>query len=549
MISMEAFEDEALRRAVAELGVVDEAKLTEAWEQAQAQKRPLDEVLVDRDLIGDENLGKVISDLIGVPLVRLSQVAISPEMLVIVPEVTAKKQKIVAWGHDREGIKLAMVNPKNTEVIEFIAKKTGEKVTAYLATKRDMEQALGLYKRDLQVAFSELAGGSQKEAHFEKMVDLIIEYAYANRASDIHIEPERLRSVVRFRVDGVLHDVLEMPKELHGQAVSRIKVMSKLRTDEKMAAQDGKAQVRMETENLDVRVSVVPVVAGEKVVMRLLSSKSREFSLQSLGMSEADLARVTAAFNRPYGMVLATGPTGCGKTTTIYSVLKIINERKINIATIEDPVEYDIAGINQIQVNPKTNLTFASGLRAILRQDPNVIFVGEIRDSETADIAVNSAMTGHLVLSTLHTNDAATTLPRLMDLGVEPFLVATTVNVIMGQRLVRRICMTCRVSQEKDRESFGVEGRRFLGNKKTVRVYTGKGCKVCYGSGYQGRVGIFEVLQVSERIRELISKKADFEAIRKVARGEGMTTMLEDGWQKVLSGVTTVEEVLRATRE
>ncbi|TSC85713.1 MAG: type IV pilus assembly protein PilB [Microgenomates group bacterium Gr01-1014_16] len=547
------FTNEQLYQAVLELGVVAKEDLESATKEAGEGK--LGEKLVEEDLVTDENLGKIGADLAGVPLVRLTGVEQpGEEILRIVPEVVARAQRAVVFAADKEAIKLAMNDPKNRELAEFVAKKTGEKVEVYYATPRDLEQALAWYKRDLQETFDQMLDKQVKlakseadwEAPVAKMVDLLIEYAYGNRASDIHIEPEREEAAVRFRVDGILRDVLKLPKNMHDQVVTKIKVAAKLRTDERLSAQDGKMRAVVPGEELDIRVSVVPIIHGEKVVMRLLSAKSRQFGLADLGMSETDLEKVKAGFTKPFGMVLSTGPTGSGKTTTIYAILKILNQRNVNIATIEDPVEYDMEGVNQIQANPKTNLTFASGLRAILRQDPNIIFVGEIRDGETADIAVNSAMTGHLVLSTLHTNDAATTLPRLIDMKIEPFLVASTVNVILGQRLVRKICEKCRVSREAKDSRFKIQDSIPM---NIARVYEGKGCAVCRQTGYAGRVGIFEVLEVSEKIKELIMNRADAGQIKKQAVNEGMKTMMEDGLDKVREGITTIEEVLRATRE
>lgn len=560
---MTPYTNQQLAQTLSELGVIEKGKLEAVL--GEAMEGDLGEKLLEKDLVTDENLGRIVAGLVGAPLVRLASVERpSEEVLRIVPEVVARAQRVVVFGIGKEGIKLAMNDPKNTELIGFVAKKTGEKLTVYYATPRDLEQAFSWYKQNLQGTFDEMLaeqiGRVKSEADWEapvaKMVDLLIEYAYGNRASDIHIEPERQEAMVRFRVDGVLHDVLKLPIGLHEQVVSKIKVASKLRTDERMSAQDGKMQVQVPGEELDIRVSVVPIVHGEKVVMRLLSSKARQFSLADLGMGEKDLQKIKNGFGRPYGMVLSTGPTGSGKTTTIYAILKILNRRNINIATIEDPVEYDIGGINQIQVNPKTNLTFASGLRAILRQDPNIIFVGEIRDMETADIAVNSAMTGHMVLSTLHTNDAATTLPRLIDMKIEPFLVASTVNVIVGQRLVRKICEKCRVSKEVQGSRFRIQDsilgeliEKYFGTGETVRVYEGKGCAVCRETGYAGRVGIFEVLEMTDKIKEMIMARSDAGRIRKQAVLEGMTTMMEDGLDKAQKGITTVEEVLRASRE
>jgi type IV pilus assembly protein PilB len=557
---VQVYDNQALYGALKELEVIPSADLDKVLADIKVSGQPLGDALLKKDLIADENLGKVIADTIKVPFVNLAKEAIGDDLLIVVPEVLARKKKLIAFGRDNSGLKLAMTNPVDHELIDFIAKKTGENITVYFATDRDIENAMRFYQKEMQKTFNDLlaeqvevAGKSAaKEAPVSKIVDLLIEYAYQNKASDIHIEPEEKQSLVRFRMDGILHDVLRLPFDLHNQLVSRVKVLSKLRTDEHMSAQDGKLQVRLELEKLDIRVSIIPIVGGEKVVLRLLSSSSRQFSLNNLGMSEENIKKVKEGFLKPFGMVLSTGPTGSGKTTTIYSILKIINSREKNIATIEDPVEYDIEGLNQIQVNPKTNLTFADGLRSILRQDPDVIFVGEIRDFETAGIAVNAAMTGHLVLSTLHTNNASTTLPRLIDMKVEPFLVASTVNVIIGQRLIRRICEKCRYSTSVKFETLSKMFpanvlAKLVAEKGDLRIYQGKGCAVCHETGYVGRVGIFELLVMSNAIRQLITTKASAEQINQQAIREGMTTMLEDGLSKVKQGITTIDEVLRAT--
>ncbi len=541
-------------------GHISEADFKSAELESSAT-RTVSNVLLDKGLIADSQLGQIIAEFIGIPYVNLSQTAILPEILRIIPEVVAKKQQIISFSKDKDGLKVATSNPANTEEIKFIEKKSGDNVLVYYATARDIAQTLRFYAKDIQKTFDELlteqvaVAGKEigSEGPLVKMVGLFFEYAYTSKASDIHIEPRDKLFIVRFRIDGVLHDILDLPKNLFDQVLSRIKVMSKLRTDEHLSAQDGKLRITIENEEIDVRVSVVPIVAGEKIVMRLLSSHSRQLFLSDLGMNEADTAKVKEGFKKPYGMVLSTGPTGSGKTSTIYAILTILNTREKNIASIEDPVEYDMEGINQIQVNEKTNLTFADGLRSILRQDPDIIFVGEIRDKETAGIAVNSATTGHLVLSTLHTNDAATTLPRLIDMDVEPFLIASTVNTIIAQRLVRKICEQCRTSENitqaellKILSSDNVE--KFFGDKKTYRLYQGKGCKVCHNTGYVGRIGIFEVLEVTPKIRELIVSKADSDIIKDQAVKEGMTTMLESGLEKVAVGITTLEEILRATK-
>ncbi len=554
------FDSNEVYKSLSELNIIPLEKLKEAFKESRTNKTPFDEILLSRELISDENLGKVISESIKIPFINLSKVHIADDLLLVVPEILARKSSLIAFERGKDGIKLAMNNPKDEELIALISKKTGEKIIPYFATKQDIASSLRYYQKEMQRTFNELLNqtveeakkSKEKEAPISKIVDLLIEYAFENKASDIHIEPEDAGSLIRYRVDGVLHDVLHLPKQLHNQIVSRIKVLSRLRTDEHLSAQDGKMQADV-GEKLDIRVSIAPIVDGEKVVLRLLSSHSRQFSLDNLGMGAADIAKLKNAYTKPYGIILSTGPTGSGKTTTIYAIVKIINSREKNIATIEDPVEYDIDGVNQIQVNPKTNLTFAKGLRSILRQDPDIILVGEIRDNETAGISVNSAMTGHLVLSTLHTNNAATTLPRLIDMGIEPFLVSSTVNLIIGQRLIRRICVSCRQSKtvavsELQKILPKNWADQYLESKNEIRLYQGKGCSVCHNSGYRERIGIFEILEVTPAIRELIESKASAADIEEKAVEEGMHTMLEDGLAKVKNGITTVEEVLRATK-
>jgi type II secretory ATPase GspE/PulE/Tfp pilus assembly ATPase PilB-like protein len=444
-----------------------------------------------------------------------------------------------------------MADPRNIEIQEFVAKKTGEKINVYLSTEKDINNILYIYRKDLQKTFDELLKKANVSA--AEIVDLIINYSYEDKASDVHIEPKENELLIRFRIDGILHDIALLPKTLHDQITTRIKIMSRLRTDEHLSPQDGKLRVKLPEEDLDIRVSIIPIADGEKTVLRLLSSHSGQFSLLDLGMYEADLKKVTNGFKKSYGMVLSTGPTGSGKTTSIYAILKILNTRDINVTTIEDPIEYRIAGVNQIQTNIKTNLTFASGLRSILRQDPNVIFVGEIRDKETAGIAVNAALTGHLVLSTVHTNDAATTLPRLTDMGIEPFLVASTVNAIIAQRLIRKICEMCKTSinitQSELTKNIPIEAiKKHFGSEKEIRIYNGLGCKICHNTGYTGRIGIFEVLDVSKEIKKLILARSDSDVITREAVEEGMSTMLDDGLEKVRKSITTLEEVLRVTK-
>lgn len=553
--------DDQLKQLVLNVKIIDQKKLDEVVVYAQNSDIPLADALIEKDVVTDENLGILIADAVKIPFIVLGKITITEDAFRIIPERLARKYKAIPFARDKEGIKVAMADPANKLIQEMIARKTGQKVFPYLATERDIYNKLWIYRKDLQKTFDALvseqvhtaAKTTAIEVPIAKIVELIIQYGYQDRASDIHIEPEEKDTLVRFRIDGILHDVLYLPKKLHEQISTRIKVLSSLRTDEHMSPQDGKLRIALDEEDLDIRVSILPVLYGEKIVMRLLASHFRQFSLADLGMSQEDLEKVTNSFKKSFGMILSTGPTGSGKSTSIYSILKIINTRDKNITTIEDPVEYRLKGINQIQTNAKADLTFASGLRSILRQDPNVILVGEIRDSETAGIAVNAALTGHLVLSTLHTNDAAGALPRLTDMNVEPFLVASTVNCIVAQRLVRKICEMCKSSIDitSDELLLNLPAetiKKHFGVKKDIRVYKGKGCDVCHFTGYSGRLGIFEVLEVDINIKKLITQQNDSNVILQQAIADGMTTMLDDGLMKVIRGDTTIEEVLRVTK-
>ncbi len=387
-----------------------------------------------------------------------------------------------------------------------------------------------------------------------KLVDHVIEHAFNSRASDIHIDPTEQSLNIRFRIDGVLQNTFTIPKEIHQEIISRIKVLAGLRTDEHQTAQDGRFKFTSKNDGqttFDIRVSIIPTYYGENVVMRLLVEQGTKFSLETIGFSERDIKVVHRAMERPFGMILATGPTGSGKTTTLYTILQELNKPKVSIITIEDPIEYSLAGIDQIQVNNQTGLTFANGLRSILRQDPNIIMVGEIRDEETAGIAINAALTGHLLLSTLHTNDAATTLPRLLDMKIEPFLIASTVNIAIGQRLIRQLCNKCKVhktfTEDELKSLKEVVSGTFFDKNKTF--YVGKGCKECNNTGYLGRIGIHEVLEVTEAIRGAITAHLPAAEIKKIAISEGMTTILEDGLNKAKAGITSIEEVLRVIHE
>lgn len=536
-----------------------------ARKQAKEKKKDIQDILIEQDLVRDDQLGRLIAEHLGFLFVNLKEEKIDEKVLKIIPELVAKNQQVIVFDRNKDGLKVAMTDPKNYEMIKWLEKKTGEKINVYYASSSGISDALKFYKKEIKKEFADIVEAEAEKAKQSgvraedipviRIVDTLIDYGYENRASDIHIEPLEKETQIRFRIDGVLHNVVSLPKNIHGLVVTRVKVLSKLRTDEHFAAQDGKFVKEHNKERFDIRVSIVPVTEGENIVMRLLSERARKFNLPDLGLLGKDLKKIKAAIKKPYGMILATGPTGCGKTTTLYAILKILNKPKVNICTIEDPVEYDIEGVSQIQVNPKTKLTFAKGLRSIVRQDPDIIMIGEIRDEETAGIAVNSAMTGHLVLSTMHANTAATNIVRLIDMGIEPFLIASSVNIIIGQRLVRKICFKCRESREitiAKLKRLGLSEElisKFSKGRNKMTSYYGKGCKDCAKTGYVGRVGIFEALEVKENIKEMIMAKANTDDIKNQAIENGMTTIIEDGIKKVLNGITTIEEILRVTQE
>ena len=563
--------DQLIREILLDSKVQSETEVELLEKSAKAQGITFSEYVLDEGILPDIQLGQLIAAKLKLPYVDLKHTKIPNEVLTVIPEFVARKRHVVAFKKDEKGFHIAMSEPGDLSVVNFIRKKIGDKVIVYYTTQKSLYESLSTYTKDVSVAFEDLLAENIKQAKDNpsskpaepsiiKIVDIIIEYAYKNKASDVHLEPESNYSLLRFRIDGVLHDIVRLPDKIHDQLVTRIKVLSNLRMDTRHIPQDGKIQKKVFDEDLNLRVSIIPVTRGEKVVLRLLAEQTHMLPLKELGFTGSALTKIQNAYHKPYGMILATGPTGSGKTTSLYAILKDLNIRDVNIMTIEDPVEYDLENVNQIQVNPKVGLTFASGLRSIVRQDPDIILVGEIRDQETAKIAVNSAMTGHLVLSTLHTNDAATSIPRLFDMGVEPFLVASSVNVIVGQRLVRRVCEECRVSKDltdKDIENYKQNispeiFEKYFGSgedKKAMHSYEGKGCDNCGHTGYSGRIGIYEVLEIDEQVRTAITSKANGAEIAKIAISKGMVTMLEDGLEKAKLGLTTIEELIRATKE
>jgi type II secretory ATPase GspE/PulE/Tfp pilus assembly ATPase PilB-like protein len=558
--------DEELTSVLTELKYMPAQKLEAAQTEAKTEHNSLYATLVRHEYLSEDELGKVAAYHYQLPYVALGKIDIPAELLGILPEGVAKKFQTVAFQLENNILHIATAQPDSLDLFDMLTKKAGAaKCHVSYATNAGISSALHLFKPGLQSIFDALITQVQADAvPIAELVDQLFDYAYDAQASDVHIEPLREQTVVRFRIDGVLHDEVYFSKTIHSQVIARLKVLARLRTDEHLSAQDGRLRVVVRKQELSVRISIVPLVAGEKVVMRLLSRHAQQFSLADLGMSNDDLDLVHDGFTRPFGMILSTGPTGSGKTTTIYAILKILNTRDRNIATIEDPVEYELEGTNQIQANSKTNLTFDEGLRSLLRQDPDVLFVGEIRDQETAAITVNAAMTGHLVLSTMHTNDAVTTLPRLVDMGIQPYLVGSTVNIIIGQRLVRQICNHCRVSLKFTRTPKGWQGDssqvalltnlsrpifvKHFGDKDSIRVYHGNGCSACHNTGYKGRIGIFEVLEITPKLAQLISAKVDSDKLLEQAVKDGMTTMLDDGLEKVISGQTTLSEIIRVTK-
>lgn len=559
--------------------LLSEEELKEAKRQAKLKKIKLEKYLLEKKLISEELLYKTAADYHKLLFLDLEGRLIPPDILFLIPEPIAQTHEVVAFEKKGEKLKLATLAPEDLEIFEFIKKKTGLEVEVYLTTPSSLSSALKQYRKGLEVEFKELEEKPLEKIREEKnleelaqrlpvvrIINTLLEYAIFEGASDIHIEPEEKNVIVRYRIDGILREVMTLPKAIQAGIVARIKVLSNLKLDEHRLPQDGRFKMATARYKVSFRVSIIPVFDGEKVVMRLLMESGEMLSLEQLGFQPEPLEIVKKNIKKPHGMILVTGPTGSGKTTTLYSILSILNRPEVNITTIEDPIEYRIPHINQSQINPKIGFTFANGLRSLLRQDPDIIMVGEIRDSETAEIAVNAAMTGHLVLSTLHTNDAVTALPRLLDMGILPFLIASTTNIIMAQRLVRKICSHCKVSYNLDKKAFEELEKQLnlkilldtLIQKKIVSkgqnfqsllFYRGKGCKQCNNEGYKGRIGIYEVLEITKEIGELIVQRATADQLRKEAQKQKMVTMFEDGFIKIVSGITTMEEVLRVTKE
>lgn len=571
---MISFPTEQLRAILIHAGVVDAETFDAAEEEAKRKRQNVVDLLVSEGLLEKDYFFTLLAKAIGVPRANLGSTAIDPSVMNLIPEDVARQRNVIVFGKKEDGTyQAAMKDPTDLETIDFLALRLKGKVEPYLATDEDMNRGFLFYHRQITQDFKKIIEDSVRQSLHSKIegdlkqaaedlpivaiVDNLLSYAISSRSSDVHFEALDDAILVRFRIDGVLHEIIRMPKQIHPAIVARIKILSGLRVDEHTHPQDGRFRYKMGEDVIDVRVSVIPTFYGEKVEMRLLNAAQKPISLAELGMFGDTVRFIEAGIAKTYGMVLVCGPTGSGKTTTLYSIINILNRPEVNIVTIEDPIEYDMRYVNQTQVNVAAGITFASGLRSILRQDPNIIMVGEIRDGETANISVQAALTGHLVLSSIHTNDAPTAIPRLIDMGVPPFLVAAVVNVVCAQRLTRRIHKDCIESYTLDPEiqkSLEREVMESGGDPKTVRIpkifYRGKGCAACNFTGFLGRVGIFEAMEVTEEMRKLItSGNISLDAIRELARRQGMVTMLEDGLRKVELGITTIEEVFRVIRE
>ena len=572
---------QALLKVLIERGLLPANKLDEVQRQIQSGVE-VRSAVVDSGLIDDETFAALQAEVAGLPYVDLRDKIIPHEVLTIIPESTARGHLIIAYEQTESALRVAMADPSDRQIVEFVHKKVNLPVEVALASVSGVHQALALYQQSLE---AELSGVVSKELKNVVAVDskgdlsrvagdlpivritqAVLKHAIVEGASDIHIEPTETEVIIRYRIDGILRDVLVLPKVVLAGLVARIKVLASLKIDEHRLPQDGRFKIETDEYRVAFRVSTLPVFDGEKVVMRLLDESGQGLGLDDIGMRDKPLKLLRRAISRPHGMILVTGPTGSGKTTTLYAIIREVSTPGVNISTVEDPIEYRMPRVNQTQVKPRIGLTFANGLRALVRQDPDIIMVGEVRDEETASLAINAALTGHLVLSTLHTNSAAGALPRLRDMKVEAFLLASTLNLVMAQRLVRRLCEKCRREKRIEgalvkelADEFDVDGildilqREGVVKKGTdwhdLVVYRPVGCKRCR-DGYRGRIGIYEVMEITPEVQELMSPRTTSAQLEEVARKtQEFVTMVEDGFIKVVQGVTSLEEVLRVARE
>jgi type II secretory ATPase GspE/PulE/Tfp pilus assembly ATPase PilB-like protein len=501
--------------------------------------------LLHQDLLSNTILGQALAEGYKMPFFNLSAHPAGKEEVTRIPEAVARTNRVVFVKESPQITALATDTPEKVDLSALQPLFPKHTVKLGYTLPEYIEASFTLYEQPLETRFSQIIGAGERVA--PEIVDAILKDALTYRASDIHFEPGANDIVVRFRVDGNLREAGRVPKEYYENILNRIKVESGMRIDEHFSAQDGAIQRVSGGTPIDLRVSLVPTVRGEKVVMRVLGAYVQAYSLTDIGLNEQHSQLLEFYASKPFGMILTVGPTGSGKTTTLYALLKLLNRPNVNITSIEDPVEYKIGGVNQIQVRQQTNMTFAKGLRSIVRQDPDIILVGEIRDQETAEISVNAALTGHLLLSTFHANDAPTAIPRLIDMGIEPFLLASTLEIIIAQRLVRRICSNCRFSLPVADALKEVKNPKIIARYFTARdtVYAGKGCNVCAGTGYNGRLALFEFLELTPEMQDLVVKSPSTRDIEALARRQGSQPMFDDGVQKIKSGLTTISEVLR----
>ncbi len=574
---------EKLKAVLIEEGLVDSAVIEDSEQEATRTNRQLVTVLTERGIVDDELLVHSIAYVSGVPYVNLTATIIGQDILAALPADVAERFMAVPLAEVQGRLAVAMIDASNVQAVDYLANVIQRPIKVFMASQTSVRHVLSQYKTDLG-AVDMAAEQSQKESlqasaanvktivqdsPISRALSTILEYAVKTKASDIHIEPLESVLVIRFRVDGVLREVMKLPKSIEPALVSRIKILSELKIDEHRIPQDGQFGVKVADREVDLRIAISPVIWGEQVVIRLLDKSDNNFDLREMGYAGRSLRAILKGIQRPNGMVLTSGPTGSGKTTSLYALIKEIKDESINIVTLEDPVEYKMNGVNQIQVNTEVGLTFATGLRSILRQDPDVVMVGEIRDAETANLAVQAALTGHLVFSTLHTNSAAGVLPRLLDMGIEPFLIASTVNTVIGQRLVRRVAKRREIVQSTEIETKNIldtvghllpktreEVQKVsedlgytdlpLANQQSYSLAEGRDTPMTPG-GYSGRAGLYEVMDINEDIQRLITKRATSAEIQKLAVEQGMITMRRDGYLKALGGITTLEEVNRVT--
>lgn len=570
---------EEVKKLLLSRKLIVEGDWASAEKNASRRRRGIEEVLMERGFFTDSYLYEMIAAELKIPFINLRTIKIDDAVMRMIPEAIALETRCIAFGQEKTNgsIKIACMNPLDQEVVAKVQQTLGQQTVLHLTGEKSFRYAARLYNTNvkeelLQVINQHLHGPDNKsEDEFElpvvKIFDIMLEYAFLEQASDIHIEPLSDAVLVRFRIDGDLQDKIELPLPIREALIARIKILSNLKIDEHRIPQDGRLSFKIDEDEESARVSIIPTLYGEKAVLRLLSDETENLSLQDIGLTKANLDIAIHNVRKPYGMILVVGPTGSGKTTTLYAILNFLNTEDVNISTIEDPVEYGVRRINQTQVNIVAGYTFASGLRSLLRQDPDIIMIGEIRDGETAQIAVRAALTGHLMLSTLHTNNAAAAAARLLDMGVEPFLVSSTLNVVIAQRLVRRVCIECIVtyklsaaeikslSDEYDLRAIVLRMQKLGAVDKTVtgfsqlHFYRGKGCARCHLTGYVGRLGVMEVLANTHAIQQATIKRMSSEDLEVIALQEGMVPIFDDAMQKALLGQTTLEEVLRISRE